>query len=138
MLVTAGQARVDPAMVPSNAVVVERAPHDDILPNAALTITHAGHGTVLASLSHGVPLLCLPNPVADQPILAQQVEALGCGLSLEDAVAPAAIKSAVERMLHDRSFAANCLSLADQISRTPGASYAVSHLEKALRLTGIN
>src|SRR6185503_19057841 len=32
VLVTAGQARIDPAMVSSNAVVVERAPHDDILP----------------------------------------------------------------------------------------------------------
>ena len=138
VLVTAGQARIDPAMVSSNAVVVERAPHDDILPNAALTITHAGHGTVLASLSHGVPLLCLPNPVADQPILAQQVEALGCGLSLEDAVAPAAIKSAVERMLHDRSFEMKCLSLAKQIAETPGVSFAVSYLESALGLSGIN
>jgi UDP:flavonoid glycosyltransferase YjiC (YdhE family) len=135
VLVTAGQARIEQRLVPTNAVLVERAPHEAILANAALTITHAGHGTVLASLSHGVPLLCLPNPVADQPILAHQVEALGCGLSLEgETAAPNAIRAAVERLLWDRSYAAKAACLAKQISQTPGVSLAVSYLKSALGL----
>jgi len=121
--------------VPSNAVVVERAPHDEILPHAALTITHAGHGTVLASLSHGVPLLCLPNPVADQPMLARQVEALGCGLTLEgDSAAAADIKRSVQRLLRDQSAKVNAHLLADKLSKSPGVSFAVTHLETALGL----
>jgi UDP:flavonoid glycosyltransferase YjiC (YdhE family) len=136
VLVTAGQARVEARQVPANAVIVERAPHEAILPSTALTITHAGHGTVLASLSHGVPLLCLPNPVADQPILARQVEALGSGLSFEgDSATPAAIGAAADRMLCDRSYAAKARLLAEEIAQSPGAAFAVSHLESALGLS---
>jgi MGT family glycosyltransferase len=138
VLITAGQARIEPRLVPSNAVVVERAPHDAILPKVALTITHAGHGTVLASLRHGVPLLCLPNPVADQPILARQVAALGCGLSLDgEMAAPGAIRTAVEQLLRDKSYATKSRRLAEVISQSPGVSSAVSHLEQALGLSKI-
>jgi UDP:flavonoid glycosyltransferase YjiC (YdhE family) len=138
VLITAGQACIEPRLVPSNAVVVERAPHDAILPKVALTITHAGHGTVLASLRHGVPLLCLPNPVADQPILARQVAALGCGLSLDgEMAAPGAIRTAVEQLLRDKSYATKSRRLAEVISQSPGVSSAVSHLEQALGLSKI-
>jgi UDP:flavonoid glycosyltransferase YjiC (YdhE family) len=136
VLVTAGQARIEPKRVPSNAIVLERAPHEEILPSAALTITHAGHGTVMASLGHGVPLLCLPNPVADQPILARQIAALGCGRSLEDDVSTIdSVRISVERLLRDRSYAAQSRSLAEQIAQAPGVSFAVSHLESALGLS---
>ena len=132
-IVTAGPVEIDPKIVPDNAVVVSRAPHDEILPMAALTITHAGHGTVTSSLKYGVPLLCLPNPVADQPILARQIEALGCGASLDgDNATPAEIKAAVDRLLDDRSFTANARTLAETISRSPGAAAAASQLETLL------
>lgn len=136
VLITAGQARIDPRLVPSNAVVVERAPHEAILPKVALTITHAGHGTVLASLRHGVPMLCLPNPVADQPILARQIAALGCGLSLDgETAAPGVIRAAVDQLLRDKSYAGQSRRLGQLISQSPGVAFAVSHLEQALGLS---
>lgn len=131
VLVTSGSVEIDPAVVPANAVVVARAPHDEILPDAALTVTHAGHGTVMASLKYGVPLLALPNPVADQPILADQVERLGCGLSLDGENAPPAeIRQSVERLLAGPSFTAKARLLAKAISRSAGASSAVAELER--------
>jgi hypothetical protein len=48
--------------VPENAVVVRYVPHGEVLPAAAATVTHAGHGTIAAALAHGVPLVCLPHP----------------------------------------------------------------------------
>jgi MGT family glycosyltransferase len=132
-IVTAGPVEIEPKIVPDNAVVVRRAPHDEILPMAALTVTHAGHGTVITSLKYGVPLLCLPNPVADQPILASQIEALGCGASLDgDSATPEEIKAAIDRLLNDRSFTANARTLAETISRSPGVSAAASQLETLL------
>jgi len=132
-IVTAGPVEIDPKIVPDNAVVVDRAPHDEILPMAALTVTHAGHGTVITSLKYGVPLLCLPNPVADQPILASQVGVLGCGLSLDgDNATPSQIKAAVDRLLDDRCFTANARMLAETISRSSGVSAAASQLETLL------
>jgi MGT family glycosyltransferase len=129
-IVTAGPVEIDPKIVPDNAVVVSRAPHEKILSMAALTITHAGHGTVINSLKYGVPLLCLPNPVADQPILASQIEALGCGASLDgDNATPAEIQAAVDHLLSDRSFTANARALAETIYRSRGVSAAASQLE---------
>lgn len=130
-LVTTGSIEVDPGVVPSNAVIVRRVPHDQILSQAAATITHAGHGTILASLKHGVPLLCLPNPAADQPILAAQLQDLRCGLSLDgDNATSCEIAGAIDRLISDPSYAANARVLADAISKSPGTSAAVSRLEE--------
>lgn len=130
-LVTAGTVELDPAIVPDNATIVRRIPHDEILPHVAVTITHAGHGTVTASLKHGVPLLCLPNPAGDQPILAAQVQNLGCGLSLEgDTATSFEIGQAIDRLISAPSYTANARLLADTILRSPGISTAVSRLEE--------
>jgi len=133
VLVTAGSVETDPITVPENATVVGRVPHDEIMPKAALTVTHAGHGTVMTSLKYGVPLLCLPNPVADQPILARQVEILGCGLYLDgEHATPTEIKDGIDRLLNDQSYAANAGALAKTISQSPGVSSAVAELETLL------
>lgn len=130
-LVTAGSIELDPVIVPDNATIVRRIPHDEILPHVAVTITHAGHGTLTASLKHGVPLLCLPNPAGDQPILAAQVQNLGCGLSLEgDTATSSEIGQAIDRLIFAPSYAANAHLLADAILRSPGISTAVSRLEE--------
>ncbi len=132
-IVTAGPVEIDPKIVPDNAVVVGRAPHEEVLPMAALTVTHAGHGTVITSLKYGVPMLCLANPVADQPILAKQVEVLGCGVSLDgDNATPAEIRAAADRLLGDQSYAANARSLAEAISHSPGVASAAAELETLL------
>jgi len=129
-LITAGPVEIDSAAIPDNAIVVQRLPHDEILPQAALTITHAGHGTVSAALKHGVPLLCLPNKAADQPLLAAQVHELGCGLSLDgDEATAREIGEAIDRLLREPSFTARARSLAGAICRAPGASAAVARLE---------
>lgn len=130
-LVTAGSVEIDASAVPDNAIVVQQLPHDEILPHSALTITHAGHGTVIAALRHGVPLLCLPNKAADQPLLAAQVHRLGCGLSLDgDEATPTEIGESIDRLIEEPTFAASARSLAGAISASPGVSAAVRWLEK--------
>src|SRR5262249_15248697 len=56
-LITVGPA-LDAKQFPSTANVnVQRfVPHSLVLPVASLVVTHAGHGTVMAALLHGVPL----------------------------------------------------------------------------------
>jgi UDP:flavonoid glycosyltransferase YjiC (YdhE family) len=131
VLVTAGSVEIDATQVPDNAVVVQRLAHDEVLPLTALTITHAGHGTLTAALKYGVPLLCLPNKAADQPLLAAQVHSLGCGLSLDgDDATPHEIGEAIDRLLREPAFAAKARSLAGTISTSPGVSAAVARLEE--------
>jgi UDP:flavonoid glycosyltransferase YjiC (YdhE family) len=129
VLVTTGMADVSGLRVPENAVLVPQVPHAEIMPQAAVTITHAGHGTVAASLAHGVPLVCLPNRVADQPGLAAQVAALGAGLALDGELAtPDDIADAVRRVLTLRSYTTVSQQLAQTIKAAGGASTAAAAL----------
>ncbi len=92
VLVTTSLADATKLGVPENAVVVESVPHQQVLPHASAMVNHAGHGSVAMPLSYGVPVVCLPNPVADQPPIAKHVERLGAGLSLDgESATPAQI-----------------------------------------------
>lgn len=115
--------------IPANAAVRRSVPHALVLPMAAVTVTHAGHGTVTASLVHGVPLLALPNPAADQPFLAATLERLGAGLRLDGGAGPEAIRLAVRSLLDQPSFASAACDLGDRIRAMPGAAGAADHLE---------
>jgi UDP:flavonoid glycosyltransferase YjiC (YdhE family) len=91
-------------------------PHIDVMPFVSVTVTHAGHGTVAMALSHAVPIVALPNPVADQPALATQVARLGAGLALDgERAQPVAIASAIATILDDPSYHLAARRLADVI-----------------------
>lgn len=76
LLITTGMADVRDLVTGPDVVLRRFVPHPRVLPEAAVTVTHAGHGTVSASLAAGVPLVCLPNLAADQPVLAELVARL--------------------------------------------------------------
>lgn len=60
-VVTTGPAIAPSAVrLPENVSAATFVPHDLLLPQAELVITHAGLGTVMAALRHGLPLLCVP------------------------------------------------------------------------------
>ena len=103
-LVTLGPAlEKDRFSVPENVVVMESAPHSRVFPQASLVITHAGHGTVMRALSHGLPLVCLPMG-RDQNDNAVKVEHHGCGIHLSPKAGPAKIRNAMLKILADDSF----------------------------------
>jgi UDP:flavonoid glycosyltransferase YjiC (YdhE family) len=136
LLVTTGIADVTGLSVPENAILAAYVPHDEIMPHAALTITHAGHGTVAASLAHGLPLVCLPNRAADQPALAARVEELGAGRALDgDSATAGEIADAVNQVLTQVSYVAAARRLAAEIAGMPGASVAATHLEALIGVT---
>jgi UDP:flavonoid glycosyltransferase YjiC (YdhE family) len=130
VLVTTGTADVTGLNIPDNAVLAAYVPHSEILPQAALMINHAGHGTVAASLTYGLPMICLPNRAADQPALASRVEALGAGRALDgDSAAPADIAGSVNEVLTESSYTAAARQLAAVIAGAPGATRSASRLE---------
>lgn len=115
--------------VPGNAAVEPWIPHAEVLPRTAAVVTHAGHGTLAAALTYGVPLVCLPNPEADQPALARRVADLGAGIALDgETASPAQIAEAVRTVVHTPSYAASATTLAIQLSQAPGPEGAVDHL----------
>jgi MGT family glycosyltransferase len=131
VLVSAPEA-AELGALPANAVVRDFVPHALVLPHAALTVTHCGHGTITASLAHGVPLVGMPNKAADQPFLAQRVQELGAGLALDGDAEAREIRAAVRAVLSKPSFAAAARELAVAIGGSPGAAGAASELERAV------
>ncbi len=130
-LVTSSMAEIEGIRKPENAVVTPYLPHGEVLPVVKMAVIHAGHGSVTNSLAHGVPMICLPNPYSDQPMLAAQVEALGAGLALDgDNATVDEIAQAVRRVMIDPSYFAAAGRLADAIKAAHGAERAASLLER--------
>jgi UDP:flavonoid glycosyltransferase YjiC (YdhE family) len=122
---------VDGAALPSAANVTLRPwlPHNQVLPHAALMITHAGHSSIVRALSHGVPLLCIPLG-RDQPFNAGRVEAIGVGLALPTDAAPSAIAEATRTLLHDGSYRDAARRAAREIAAMgPGAANGADAVE---------
>lgn len=62
----------------NNSLITELLDPNTILPNSQITICHGGSGTVYQSLSHGVPVLCLPSH-SDQQLVALYAKENGVG-----------------------------------------------------------
>jgi MGT family glycosyltransferase len=128
--VTTGPAVPAEALTaPDNTVVAQFVPHDRLLPRAALVVTHAGLGTVLAALSHGVPLVCLPMG-RDQFFNAAMVERLGVGRTIGMDAGDDAIRAAVEGVLADPAVKDSAKHMASVIAGYGGAADAVHELER--------
>jgi UDP:flavonoid glycosyltransferase YjiC (YdhE family) len=128
-IVTTGPS-IDPASVTAgaNTQVVRYVPHAEILPSASLVITHAGAGTTMAALGHGVPLLCTPIG-RDQFFNAERVQALGAGRMLMPDADSDAIASAATDILADSRFTTKAKRMADAIGGYGGAARAATALE---------
>jgi MGT family glycosyltransferase len=119
-----------PSNLPHNVTVRSFVPHEEVLPAVSATVTHCGHGTVTASLAHGVPIAGLPYPAADQPFLAARIQALGAGLAMDGESSPAVIKSAVRDLLNRPAFRHAASRLGRAIRAAPGAGGAADVLEQ--------
>jgi UDP:flavonoid glycosyltransferase YjiC (YdhE family) len=88
---------------PANAIVMPYVPHAEVMDKMSLIISHAGHGTVMAALSRGVPQLCLPM-VNDEPLVAERLAALGVSLTVSPLAKVEEIRNAVLKLLGEPSY----------------------------------
>jgi UDP:flavonoid glycosyltransferase YjiC (YdhE family) len=110
-------------------VRVERfVPQDEVLPRCVLAVTHAGSGSLLGALAHGVPLLLLPLG-ADQPVNAARCAALGLGRVLDAmTVTPAEVHAAAAAVLADPGCRAAARGLAAEFAALPDPAAALTTL----------
>ena len=131
VLVTVGPTG-DPASLgpqPTNVRLERYVPQTRVLPSCAVVVSHAGSGTFLATLAHGIPQLCLPQ-AADQFMNAAACAWSGTGLVLSpDEVTEASVGEAVSRLLAERSFRERASGVADEIARMPGPADVAATLE---------
>jgi MGT family glycosyltransferase len=133
VLVTTGAAvSPDSISAPSNTQVVRFVPHEQVVPDASLVVTHAGLGTIMRAFAYGVPLVCMPMG-RDQFFNAAQVEALGAGMTIAVDADAAAIAAVVRRTLEDQTLRSNAGHLANRIASCGGEADAVAAIESVCR-----
>jgi MGT family glycosyltransferase len=128
-VVTLGGSIRPEALKPSpNVRVVESAPHDAVMAQAALVITHGGHGTVARALRHQRPMLVLPHG-RDQGDNAVRVTERGAGLALAPNASVADIRSAIARLLAEPEFTHAAHRLGAAVARETAESPVIEVLE---------
>jgi UDP:flavonoid glycosyltransferase YjiC (YdhE family) len=132
VVVTTGPAVTPEALtVAANTTVVPFVPHDVVLPSAGLLVTHAGHGTVMAGATYGVPLLCLPMG-RDQPMIAARVVELGIGAEASADASVDDIRRAVAGCLADAGIRRRAADYTRLVAGHPGLDHAVASIERLL------
>ena len=128
LLVTLGGLEPGEIAPAANARVVDRAPHGAVMLEAAIVVTHGGHGTVTRGLVHGLPMLVVPHG-RDQDDNAVRVAVHGAGLALPPAASTGEIRAALVRLLGEPDFRAVARRLGGEIRRDMTRSTAVADLE---------
>jgi calicheamicin 3'-O-methyl-rhamnosyltransferase len=115
---------------PSERLHVERfIPQSAVLPHCDLVVCHAGSGTMLGALSHGLPMLLLPH-AADQFDNADLSVNRGVGIRLlAGEVSAGAVASATRHLLSDPRYAHAAAEVRDQLRALPGPETAVERCE---------
>lgn len=116
--------------IPSDVEVHEWMPHDELLPRASLVVGHGGHGTTLAALAHGVPVVALPlDATSDQPHMGRTVARAGVGATLSRRTEPATIRAAIENALGDEAMLLRARLVGEAIRAFDGPRRAADVLE---------
>ena len=92
-----------------------------LLCSCQVVISHAGAGTVLASLAAGVPLVLMPRGTPSQLRMADACHRAGVGRRCD----PADLDAALDEVINDPAIAAAASVVARQIAELPNASSVV-------------
>jgi UDP:flavonoid glycosyltransferase YjiC (YdhE family) len=130
-IVTVG-SDVDPAELgapPPNVRVERFVPQAEILPRCRLVVSHAGSGSVLGALAHGLPMLLLPMG-ADQPHNAARCAAIGVARVLDPVAArPAEIAGAIADLLASEPHRQAAAQVCHEIATLADPDDAVARIE---------
>ena len=134
-IITVG-ATIEPDTIePGPNVAIHRyLPHAALLPDCAVVVTHAGFGTVMAVLAHGVPLLCLPMG-RDQHDNAARVADCGAGLVLSADAGVEEIRRAIQELLTKPDYQVAARRMAAMMARQDGRETAIKELEALIGTT---
>jgi len=117
--------------IPSNAIVVMRAPQLELLKLASVCITHSGLNTVLESLAQGVPQVAIPVTF-DQPGIAARIAHHKTGVVTSlDRLTAAHLSSLLDEVQNDRTYRDNARRIQKAIVKTNGLSLAADLVEQS-------
>jgi len=120
--------------IPSNAIVVERAPQIDLLKHAVLCITHAGLNTTLETLAQGVPIVAIPIGF-DQPGVAARVAYHGVGEFIEpESLSAERLSELIQMVLNNPAYRDRARLFQKVITQARGLDIAADVIEQAFKV----
>ena len=121
---------LDPNTLPQDESLAYRSfvPHSAVLPAASAMVSQCGHGTAIAALRHGVPLVCVPV-FADQYDIAARVVHHGAGVTLSTMSAADEFKNAIETVVRDERYRDAARALAEKLAPEDGVQRAADEIE---------
>jgi UDP:flavonoid glycosyltransferase YjiC (YdhE family) len=132
VVVTVGRG-IDPAELgpqPPSLHVVQYLPQARLLPRCTAVLNHAGSGSVLGALEHGLPMVCIPLG-ADQPLNAARCTDLGVGRVLDAAtLTPDDVLAATTAVLAEPRYRDASARLQAEIASLPSTEDALALLEQ--------
>jgi UDP:flavonoid glycosyltransferase YjiC (YdhE family) len=122
----------DPAVLgpqPDHVRIERYIPQTRLLPRCRLVVSHAGSGTLLSALSHGIPTLALPQG-ADQFRNAERLAATGAGrVLMPPQIDVDSVRREVRSLLSDQRYATGAARLRDEIRAMPSPAEVAVMLE---------
>jgi MGT family glycosyltransferase len=118
----------DELRLPANVVAETFVPHAVVLPAARLVVTHAGHGTVMAATTAGVPMVCTPMG-NDQYAVSACVERRGLGLVASMTASSEELRGTIVAALEDDVLHARARAFAAGLDVEAGLHRAIEVLE---------
>ena len=106
----AGAIRPDEVKAAANTAIVESAPHNVLMKEATVVVTHGGHGTLMKAILNECPMLVIPHG-RDQVDNAARITHRGAGLSLAPDAGVAELGRALQALLEEPTYAANAARL---------------------------
>jgi UDP:flavonoid glycosyltransferase YjiC (YdhE family) len=119
-----------PLPVPANARLVEWISYSRTMPQCALVVCHAGHGTLVRALASGAPVLAVPH-AGDMAENAARADWAGVGVRLPwRLLSPTTVRLAARRALADPALRQRARALADWAATHNGATRAAELVEE--------
>jgi zeaxanthin glucosyltransferase len=117
--------------IPSNVIVVDKAPQLELLKRSVLCITHAGLNTALESLALGVPMVAIPIGY-DQFGVAIRIVHHGVGESLQvDDLTIDGLHELIRKVLHTPTYSEKAQYFREVIAKRRGLDVAAEAIERA-------
>lgn len=119
MITTGGIDPSDLGELPPNVTAVRYRPQEDILPSCSAVIHHAGAGTMLGALAHGLPQLTMPQ-AADNFVNADLLAGSGAAeVLLPDQVGADTIRTTLRAVLYEPRYRTAAVTIADELASMP-------------------
>ena len=110
--------------------------HGHLLPRCSVVVSNGGYGTIMASLSCGVPGVVVPVQ-ADQPRNAARASELGLALAVPRSEwSVEAVRSAVRRVLSEGTFRSAAMQARAELGALPAIEEIVPRIEALVVRSG--